>query len=149
MIHTVKGFDIVNKAEIVVWNSLLTLPSKLTLYVTFVPLVSFPGQVLSHICRIVHPLSDEIVLSFRVWRGGFKSKVFVLKQTKFLSTATYLWFLTVKFLYSLKYQSIEFLSLICCVTLCISLSLSELSFYQLKFCQIILLLYLKDIYQIL
>ena len=52
VIHTVKGFGIVNKAEIVFWNS---LPSKLTLYVTFVPLVSFPGKVPSHICCIVHP----------------------------------------------------------------------------------------------
>ena len=92
------------------------------------------------------PLSDEILLSSRVWRGGFKSEVFVLKQTKFLSTATYLWFLIVKFLHSLKYQSIEFLSLICCVTLYISLSLSEFSFYQLKFCQIILLLYTSRTY---
>ena len=92
------------------------------------------------------PLSDEILLSSRVWRGGFKSEVFVLKQTKFLSTATYLWFLIVKFLHPLKYQSIEFLSLICCVTLYISFSLSEFSFYQLKFCQIILLLYTSRTY---
>ena len=64
----------------------LTLPPKLTSHVTFVSLVSFPSKVLSHICPIAYLLSDEIVLFFRVRRGGFNSKVFVLKQTKFLSS---------------------------------------------------------------